>query len=109
MCGIFGVYSYNKENKILGDLTISALKLMKYRGPDSSKHLSVNNFSCGVNRLSIEALKFGGQPIEDERFMAGFNGEIFNYKTLINLYGLKNINSEIKLILSLWKIRNTKF
>lgn len=109
MCSIFGIYSSNKKNKILENLTNSALKLTSYRGPDSSSSLTKNNFSCGVNRLSIEALKFGGQPIEDERFVAGFNGEIFNYKTLISMYNLKNVNSEIKLILSLWRIMDIKF
>ena len=109
MCGIYGIFSKQKSKGELSYLSKNALNLTNYRGPDKTEIITRENFSCGVNRLAIESLKFGSQPIEDERYIAGFNGEIFNYKDLINEFKLPNIKSEIQLILSLWKEKKEDF
>lgn len=108
MCAIYGLYSNNYNSEKLNLIASKCLELIKHRGPDESKIKLYKNFICGVNRLSIEALKDGSQPIEDEKFIAGFNGEIFNYKELIKKFNFKNIKSEINLILNLWKIKGLK-
>lgn len=108
MCGIFGFYSIKKDNKDILEKVKKGLALMNHRGPDERKILSHKNFSCGTNRLSIESISFGAQPIEDDEYIAGFNGEIFNYKTLIKQFNLRNSKSEIDLILHLWKIKKFK-
>jgi asparagine synthase (glutamine-hydrolysing) len=109
MCCIYGIFSKKKPSGELTALSRNALNLTKYRGPDKTEIVTSKNFSCGVNRLAIESLKFGSQPIEDERYIAGFNGEIFNYKDLIKEFKLPNIKSEIQLILCLWKEKKENF
>lgn len=108
MCGIFGIFSKNNKFNI-GNITDSSLKLMKHRGPDYSKKILTKNFCCGVNRLAIEALKYGEQPVQDDRYIFGFNGEIFNYRKIANDLNIKNIKSEIDLILKLWRLKGVNF
>lgn len=105
MCAIFGIYSEIISKNELRTKVINSLNMLKHRGPDSSSHIINNAFASGVNRLAIEAIEYGHQPIEDERYIVGFNGEIFNYKEIIKNYfsNSKLIKSEIKLILELWK------
>ena len=66
------------------------LYALKHRGPDSTKFFHKDFYAFGTNRLAIQEIKNGEQPIENERFIVGFNGEIFNY-------------FELKESLRLWK------
>ena len=111
MCAIFGIYSEFISKKELQSKLINSLRMLKHRGPDSSSHIINNAFASGVNRLAIESIKYGQQPIEDDRYVVGFNGEIFNYKEIIKNFfsNSKLINSEIKLILELWRKKKEKF
>ena len=109
MCGIYGIFSENISAVHLKQKTRNGLKLIKHRGPDETNLLMTDNFSAGVNRLSIEAINNGKQPIQDNNFIIGFNGEIFNYKKLIIDFNLKNIKSEIELLLILWNRFREKF
>ena len=109
MCGIYGIFSENISAIHLKQKTRNGLKLIKHRGPDETNLLMTDNFSAGVNRLSIEAINNGKQPIQDNNFIIGFNGEIFNYKKLIIDFNLKNIKSEIELLLILWNRLREKF
>lgn len=104
MCGIFGIYSDRVNALELKSITYNSLKKIKYRGPDETKVSGFGQFFSGVNRLSIKAIKNGSQPIEDSRYILGFNGEIFNYNQLINSNNFikKEVNSEVKLLLKLW-------
>jgi asparagine synthase (glutamine-hydrolysing) len=111
MCGISGIYSEKIEPKAISLLCKQMLELINHRGPDEKGIINHQFFSCGVARLSIEAIHNGKQPIENDRYIIGFNGEIFNYKSLIQKYNFSNkiINCEIKLLLKLWELKHTKF
>ena len=86
MCGIAGIYSLDRDTSNLAGISKKMLDKIQYRGPDDQKIVSADNFAAGVARLSIESLKYGEQPVEDSKFILGFNGEIFNYKELIDKY-----------------------
>lgn len=106
MCGISGLISNNFTSKNLYKIGSVMLERILYRGPDQKKILVKNNSVFGTVRLAIEAIKFGEQPIEKDGFIVGFNGEIFNYKDLSKeFFPNKKINSEIELILNLWKLK----
>ena len=111
MCGIFGIYSKKFEKNKLSKISIASLEMINHRGPDEKNIITYKNFSAGVKRLSIESIKFGKQPIENERYILGFNGELFNYKNLIKKYNFnkKDVRSEIQLILNLWMLKKEKF
>ncbi len=85
MCGIVGVYSFNKSiiNKKIIEKPLSKLKL---RGPDSQSISEFENCIFGHTRLSIIDISLNGmQPMkggENDRYTIVFNGEIYNYKIL---------------------------
>ena len=113
MCGIAGIFDFKKKISLKGSRINRALKLINYRGPDDLHYINSDNFFYGgVVRLSIEALTYGKQPIKDNRYLIGFNGEIFNYKELALKYNIskKLFNSEIQFLLEAWKKKgNTMF
>lgn len=78
MCGICGV---NEHNPILLESMLSALR---HRGPDHTGRYINENFSLGMQRLSIIDLKSGNQPIwnEDQSICVFMNGEIYNFREL---------------------------
>tara|TARA_Y100000389_G_C17463542_1_gene523616 strand:- start:639 stop:2537 length:1899 start_codon:yes stop_codon:yes gene_type:complete len=107
MCGIAGIFGVEKniENK-----TNKMLRIIKHRGPDKTHQIKYKNFCGGTVRLSIEAIKDGSQPIEDDNIIVGFNGEIFNYKELSKKYKLNNqINSEILIIKKIYTLLGVNF
>ncbi|WP_373358244.1 asparagine synthase (glutamine-hydrolyzing) [Acinetobacter lactucae] len=83
MCGFIGCISKNNvETKL-----ISALELIKHRGPDAHKYLVYENLnkyiSFGHARLSIIDLSEAAtQPFESKcgQYSIIFNGEIYNYE-----------------------------
>jgi asparagine synthase (glutamine-hydrolysing) len=111
MCGIAGILDKRKRPDILKNkICQKMLDMIFYRGPDENKIINHKDFSCGVTRLSIESLKNGTQPVENNKYILGFNGEIFNYKELIKKYNFsKTINSEAKLLLELFNLKNENF
>ena len=110
MCGIIGYYSQAEDKNKIAIAGKKMLELLSHRGPDQQNTICSGHFSGGVARLSIESIKHGSQPIEDNTYIIGFNGEIFNYKELIQKYfpSIK-INSEIRLLLELWKKKGKNF
>ena len=60
----FGIY--DEKNKNLIDKCKIGLDIIKYRGPDKSIFIKNNDFIGGTNRLAIEALKNGDQPVEND-------------------------------------------
>ena len=82
MCGIFGIFSEKiKEPELYNNK--KSLNLIKYRGPDKTKIVSTSNFCSGVNRLSIEALKYGEQPVEDKDYIIGLMVKFLIIKKLL--------------------------
>ncbi len=87
MCGIAGIVS-NDKNKLSKISTL--LKYLKYRGPDSSNVLKVNeNLALGHTRLSIIDIdNRSNQPMltRSKKNIIVFNGEIYNYKDLKSFF-----------------------
>ena len=108
MCGIIGFLSFqNSKDKLCNhDKLANGLDLIEHRGPDQLSGVIGSNFFFGSARLAIEAISSGAQPFysENKRFILVFNGEIFNYKILINKYFKgRQINSEGQLLLNLFE------
>ena len=97
MCGIFSILNLKKKNLDVVKLFKDFMNLKK-RGPDSSHFEIYNNVIIGFHRLAIINNSFSGnQPfiIQDENRTVIFiaNGEIYNYKELIEKY---NLSSNVK-------------
>jgi asparagine synthase (glutamine-hydrolysing) len=96
MCGIFFYQSddsIKKTKKIL-----KQFNRIKSRGPDVSNFRLYNeNVAIGFHRLAIvDTSTAGEQPFEyDNCFVCVVNGEIYNYKQIIE--DLKDKNPELKL------------
>jgi asparagine synthase (glutamine-hydrolysing) len=104
MCGIFAY---------LG-LTFSDDDLIKYsnkivhRGPDETIHKRINEkLFFSFHRLAINGLNpESGQPLINDGIYLICNGEIFNYKKLIEKYNLENdyiTKSDCEIIIHLYK------
>jgi asparagine synthase (glutamine-hydrolysing) len=77
MCGILGT------NFISSNFT-QALKLLNNRGPDFNNNIQINSKEFGHTRLSIIDLdNEANQPMVFDDILIVFNGEIYNYKQLI--------------------------
>jgi asparagine synthase (glutamine-hydrolysing) len=93
MCGIVGCNF--EEKKHLNQ----ALNQLSHRGPDFQAVKYVQGNSFGHTRLSIVDLKDeANQPMCFDDIVLVFNGEIYNYKTLIkeeNLHCVTQSDSEV--------------
>lgn len=85
MCGITGIYSFNKPSeKYKAELEQSVLTLKK-RGPDNQETYFHKKVGLGHARLSIiDTSEAANQPFHDVsgRYTIIFNGEIYNYKEI---------------------------
>ena len=96
MCAIFGICEINKEK------AKKALSLMIHRGVDYQDIKTNSKATFGFNRLAIENVALNNQPFLKDDILAVFNGEIYNYRHLIDKYEL-NAKTEIEVIFELWK------
>ena len=84
MCGIFTIFG--KTNDYSRNTLLNCSNKIRHRGPDWSGNWI--NEVCGMfhERLSINGLNNGHQPIvsNNEKFILCVNGEIYNYKELRN-------------------------
>jgi len=83
MCGFWGLIGASVENKLADKLQSS----LYHRGPDQGKVLNTDKYAFGFRRLSILDLSaLGIQPMlsKDGKYVLIFNGEIYNYKELLN-------------------------
>ena len=112
MCGIYGLLGEITENKSPADIFASFQKL-KSRGPDRS--LIVFNRKCfiGFHRLAIIGLDIDGdQPFHlisgNNTYYLVCNGEIYNFRELIDKYNLNvsKSGSDCAVILPLYKLFN---
>lgn len=107
MCGIVGLFSGHLNGKEKSSAVGSALEIIRYRGPDDTKTIIADDlFAGGAVRLSIEALSEGHQPITLGNITVGFNGEIFNYKSLAKKYhlGQDAEKSEVNFLVHAWRV-----
>jgi asparagine synthase (glutamine-hydrolysing) len=111
MCGIWSLVNLKKKNldtlakrgldsASRGDIVklFQDFYSLKHRGPDNSYFETYNNVTIGFHRLAIVNNSFSGnQPfvLSDENRTVIFiaNGEIYNYKKIIEKYSL---SSEVK-------------
>lgn len=84
MCGIAGVYEYQRRRSIERETLESMLLALYHRGPDDDGMFLADGIAIGMRRLSIIDLAGGKQPIsnEDGTLTIVFNGEIYNYREL---------------------------
>jgi len=101
MCGIFGYFGEELHLNVLGSLFDKGKK----RGPEESKLLHINKYNkVGFHRLAINGLnKESSQPIYLKKYILVANGEIFNYKQLIEKYNFTmKTQSDCEIILHLY-------
>lgn len=77
MCGILGLIS-NDHSPL-----IKMTEHQKMRGPDGTGSFFSENVAIAHNRLAIIDLSEGGkQPMESDRWVLSYNGEIYNHMEL---------------------------
>jgi asparagine synthase (glutamine-hydrolysing) len=84
MCGIAGIVSSDRTERIEESLVHQMCEAIVHRGPDDEGLLARQNVGLGMRRLSIIDLSGGHQPIfnEDRSAWIVFNGEIYNFPEL---------------------------
>lgn len=102
MCGIFGLFNYESTNiNFIQDQFMKG----KHRGPESSVYKNVMvKANFGFHRLAINGLnKESDQPICIKDVVLICNGEIYNYKQLYDLMGVKpTTDSDCEVIIHLY-------
>jgi asparagine synthase (glutamine-hydrolysing) len=84
MCGIAGIVSSDRTERIEESLVHQMCEAIVHRGPDDEGLLARQNTGLGMRRLSIIDLAGGHQPVfnEDRSAWIVFNGEIYNFPNL---------------------------
>jgi asparagine synthase (glutamine-hydrolysing) len=84
MCGITGIFEFQRKEEISRDLVHRMNETIVHRGPDDEGIYVGPGIGLGFRRLSIIDLAGGHQPIsnEDGRIWVMLNGEIYNYPEL---------------------------
>jgi len=105
MCGFLTYFGENADVKKLAKFSSK----IQYRGPDNTKDVLVNEkLFMSFHRLAIiDVTELGDQPLrhpDDAGLVLVCNGEIYNYKALIQQYNFKpGSNSDCEVILHLYK------
>ena len=114
MCGISGFISLKSFNKV--EIINKMGKSLSHRGPDNFSFWSDENYGITLlhNRLSIVDLsQNSNQPKinSDGRYVLSFNGEIYNFRELVNELEFidKNSNNKINSDTELILLAFTKF
>lgn len=98
MCGISGYIGNESEPS----QTLARMNaIQQHRGPDYRSFVVDKWFGLGHCRLSIIDTSAGSnQPLENERFLLSFNGEIYNWNELRIKYNLseREYKSDTKLL-----------
>lgn len=110
MCGIWSYIELIKNNINYIDLFKDFMEI-KNRGPDMSSFQIINNIVIGFHRLAIMEPTFkGNQPyiIEDNNRTIVFicNGEIYNFKYLIDNFNLEINNNADCMTIPLLYLKN---
>ena len=84
MCGISGIYHFDKEKTVDIKQLKRMTEILRHRGPDGEGIYVKQNIGLGHRRLSIIDLSTGDQPMfnEDKSIALVLNGEIYNYLEL---------------------------
>ena len=81
MCGIAGLFHFEKERKIDKKILERMTKVLSHRGPDGENYFVTNNVGLGHRRLAVIDLSTGSQPMvsQSNACVIVFNGEIYNF------------------------------
>jgi asparagine synthase (glutamine-hydrolysing) len=84
MCGISGIFEFERRDEIPPEIVHRMNETIIHRGPDDEGIYCGKGVGLGFRRLSIIDLAGGHQPIsnEDGRLWVMLNGEIYNYPEL---------------------------
>jgi asparagine synthase (glutamine-hydrolysing) len=84
MCGITGIFEFERGRDISPELVHRMNETIVHRGPDDEGIYTGPGIGLGFRRLSIIDLQGGHQPIsnEDGTIWVMLNGEIYNYLEL---------------------------
>ena len=87
MCGITGIFDTRSRHAVDTAVLRRMNDSQKHRGPDEGSLHVEPGLGLGHRRLSIIDIATGQQPLfnEDGSVVVVFNGEIYNYRTLIPL------------------------
>ncbi len=116
MCGIAGIFEFDRASPADPRLLRRMTDLIAHRGPDDSGHWISGNVGLGHRRLSIIDLSVAGhQPMgnPDGTMWITYNGECYNYAALAA--GLRQqgrrlrSQSDTEVILALYEQRGIAF
>jgi len=84
MCGITGIFAFDKLRPVDVDLVHRMNDAIQHRGPDGDGVRTGPGYVLAHRRLAIVDLAGGVQPmaLPDEKLWLTFNGEIYNYLEL---------------------------
>lgn len=99
MCGIYACLHYGNEPNSY------EYKEIDVRGPDDTKVIDEKEYKLVFHRLAIVGINSGSQPFNMGNIQLMCNGEIYNYKELIDEYKLPNkTGSDCEVILHMYKM-----
>jgi asparagine synthase (glutamine-hydrolysing) len=116
MCGIAGIFEFDRHARVEPSLLRRMTDLIAHRGPDDSGHWISGSVGLGHRRLSIIDLSSAGhQPMasDDGDLWITYNGECYNYLELAA--GLRQrghrfrSQSDTEVILRLYQERGARF
>jgi asparagine synthase (glutamine-hydrolysing) len=84
MCGICGIFEYERRTNVPSEMVHRMNQTMVHRGPDDGGVFVGPGIGLGHRRLSIIDVAGGHQPMsnEDDTVWVLLNGEIYNYPEL---------------------------
>lgn len=82
MCGLVGVYYFDRARPVDAERLRIQTETLVHRGPNEGGVYAGLGCGLGHRRLSIIDLSSGQQPMfsEDGRYVIAYNGEIYNYR-----------------------------
>jgi asparagine synthase (glutamine-hydrolysing) len=103
MCGICGIYNLTNDSipDVNEKISIMIDKI-KHRGPDGNGHYinKDNNIALGHTRLKIMDLSpEAGQPFKYKNLIMTYNGEVYNYKQILNQYEENKSDSDTEAVI----------
>jgi asparagine synthase (glutamine-hydrolysing) len=96
MCGvIFSLINCESDKELI----LEQINKIQYRGPDNTTTIQTDKYFLGFHRLKIIGNNdTGNQPFVTDKWTFGCNGEIYNYKELMNGHHTGPLKSDVEII-----------